>query len=157
MPSVHGANGYFGATIEASPSMDLVSVVNAANGSQAQTYNAVGTGTGTVGIPSLMKSYFGWNTSFTCQNISPSTSTSLNVKYDGYSGNAYNTPTLAPGATWEKVTSSEGFLPTGFQGGATITANTGGADITCIVNFNNGTQMGSTAGDWSMSYNAFNK
>lgn len=157
MPSVHGANGYFGATITSSPSMDLVAVVNAANGSQAQTYNAVGTGTGTVGIPSLMKSYFGWNTSFTCQNISSSTSTSLNVKYDGYSGNAYNTPSLAPGETWEKVTSSEGFLPSGFQGGATITANTGGADITCIVNFNNGAQMGSTAGDWSMSYNAFNK
>jgi hypothetical protein len=157
MPSVHGANGYFGATIEASPSMDLVSVVNAANGAQAQTYNAVGTGTSTVGIPSLMKSYFGWTTSFTCQNISPSASTTLNVKYDGYTGNAYNTPTLAPGDTWEKVTSVETFLPNGFQGGATITANNGGADITCIVNFNNAPQMGSTAGDWSMSYNAFNK
>jgi hypothetical protein len=157
MPSAHPATGYFGAEITSSPSKDLVAVVNAANGSQAQTYNAVGTGTGTVGIPSLMKSYYGWNTSFTCQNISSSTSTTLNVKYDGYAGNAYNTPSLAPGATWEKVTSSEGFLPSGFQGGATITANTGGADITCIVNFNNGAQMGSSAGDWSMSYNAFNK
>ncbi len=157
IPSEHPATGYFGATIQASPSMNLIAVVNAANGSQAQTYNAIGTGTGTVGIPSVMKSYFGWNTSFTCQNISSSTSTSLNVKYDGYSSNAYNTPSLAPGATWEKVTSSESFLPSGFQGGATITANTVGANISCIVNFNNGTQMGSTLGDWSMSYNAFNK
>ncbi|MGB3703425.1 MAG: hypothetical protein WA997_19355, partial [Anaerolineales bacterium] len=98
----------------------------------------------------------GWNTSFTCQNIG-SVSTSLNVKYDGYTGSAYNTGTLAPGAAIEKVTAAEGFLPAGFQGGATITANAGGAQISCIVNFNNAAQMGSTLGDWSMSYNAFNK
>jgi hypothetical protein len=156
MPSVHPATGYFGATIQASPSMELIAVTNAANGSQAQTYNAVGTGTGTVGIPSVMKSYYGWNTSFTCQNVG-TVATALNVKYDGYAGNAYITASLAPGAAWEKVTASESFLPTGFQGGATVTAATGGAQISCIVNFNNATQMGSTKGDWSMSYNAFNK
>ncbi|MBK5108839.1 MAG: hypothetical protein JJE12_11950 [Anaerolineales bacterium] len=103
-----------------------------------------------------MKSYYGWNTSFTCQNIG-SVSTSLNIKYDGYSGSAYNTGTLAPGAAIEKVTSAEGFLPAGFQGGATITANAGGGQVSCIVNFNNAAQMGSSLGDWSMSYNAFNK
>jgi hypothetical protein len=156
MPTEHPTTGYFGATIQASPSTNLIAVVNAANGSQAQTYNGIGTGTGTVGIPSVMKSYFGWNTSFTCQNIG-SAATTLNVKYDGYAGNAYNTSSLAPGATWEKVTSSESFLPSGFQGGATVSANTGGALISCIVNFNNATQMGSTLGDWSMSYNAFNQ
>ena len=156
IPSEHGANGYFGATIQESGSTGLVAVVNAANGAQAQTYNGIGTGTGTVGIPSVMKAYYGWNTSFTCQNIG-SVSTSLNVKYDGYTSSAYNTGTLAPGAAIEKVTAAEGFLPAGFQGGATITANAGGAQISCIVNFNNAAQMGSTLGDWSMSYNAFNK
>jgi hypothetical protein len=156
IPSEHGANGYFGATIEESGSTGLVAVVNAANGAQAQTYNGIGSGTGTVGIPSVMKSYYGWNTSFTCQNVG-AVSTSLNIAYDGYAGNAYNTANLGPGDTVEKVTSSEGFLPTGFQGGATVTANTGGAEISCIVNFNNAAQMGSTLGDWSMSYNAFNK
>lgn len=156
IPSEHGANGYFGATIEESGSTGLVAVVNAANGAQAQTYNGIGSGTGTVGIPSVMKSYFGWNTSFTCQNVG-SVSTSLNIEYDGYSGSAYNTGTLSPGDAVEKVTANEGFLPSGFQGGATITANTGGAEVSCIVNFNNAAQMGSTMGDWSMSYNAFNK
>ncbi|MGB7097000.1 MAG: hypothetical protein WBD62_20310 [Anaerolineales bacterium] len=156
IPSEHGASGYFGATIQESGSTGLISVVNAANGSQAQTYNGIGTGTGTVGIPSVMKAYYGWNTSFTCQNIG-SVATSLNIKYDGYTGSAYNTGTLAQGAAIEKVTGSEGFLPAGFQGGATVTANAGGAQISCIVNFNNAAQMGSTLGDWSMSYNAFNK
>jgi len=156
IPSVHGANGYFGATIQESGSTGLIAVVNAANGAQAQTYNAIGSGTGTVGIPSVMKSYYGWNTSFTCQNVG-SVPTSLNIKYDGYAGSAYNTGTLAAGAAIEKVTANEAFLPTGFQGGATISANAGGAQVSCIVNFNNAAQMGSTAGDWSMSYNAFNK
>lgn len=156
IPSEHGANGYFGATIEESGSTGLVAVVNAANGAQAQTYNGIGSGTGTVGIPSVMKSYFGWNTSFTCQNVG-SVSTSLNIEYDGYAGSAYNTGTLSPGDAVEKVTASEGFLPAGFQGGATITANAGGAEVSCIVNFNNASQMASTLGDWSMSYNAFNK
>lgn len=156
MPTAHSASGLFGATITSSPAMSLVAVVNAANGSQAQTYNAVGSGSGTVGIPSVMKAYYGWNTSFTCQNVG-STATTLHIAYDGYAGNAYNTASLAGGATVEVYTPSEAFLPASHQGGATVTANTAGASITCIVNFNNATQMSSTVGDWSMSYNAFNK
>jgi hypothetical protein len=156
MPSVHPGNGYFGATITSSPSMDLVAVINAANGAQAQTYNAVGSATGTVGIPSAMKAYFGWNTSFTCQNVG-GVATSLHIEYDGFAGNAYDTSSLAPGATVERFQPGESFLPNGYQGGVTVTANTGGALISCIVNFNNPTQMGSTVGDWSMSYNAFNQ
>jgi hypothetical protein len=156
MPTAHAATGYFGATVASSPSMPLVAVVNAANGSQAQTYNAVGSGTGTVGIPSVMKSYYGWNTSFTCQNVG-STATTLHVVYEGFAGNAYDTISLAGGATLEKATASEAFLPAGHQGGVTVTANAAGASIACIVNFNNAAQMGTTVGDWSMSYNAFNK
>jgi len=156
MPSKHPSTGYFGATMTATGG-DIVAVVNAANGSQAQTYNGVledGSATGTVGIPSVMKSYYGWNTSFTCQNVG-STSTSLNIAYDGYAGNAYNTKTLAGGETVEVFQPGETFLPSGHQGGATITANTSGALVSCIVNFNNADLM--DTGDWSMSYNAFNR
>ncbi|UCD98412.1 MAG: hypothetical protein JSV42_15885 [Chloroflexota bacterium] len=150
-------NQYFGATIQSSPSMDLVAVVNAANGSQAQTYNAVSGGTGAVGIPSVMKSYYGWNTSFTCQNIG-SVTTTFNIKYDGHASDAYNTDPIAPGGSIEVFTPGESFLPpSNWQGGATVTANAGGAQVSCIVNFNHPGQMASTAGDWSMSYNAFNK
>jgi hypothetical protein len=159
MPTFHPAEGYFGATVTSTPAMDLVAVVNSAtSGSgQAQTYNAVAGGTTqTVGIPSVMKSYFGWNTSFTCQNVSATAST-LEIEYAGYAANAYNTPSLAANAAIEIFTPSEAFLPAGHQGGATITANNASAKISCIVNFNNATQMGLKPGDWSMSYNAFNK
>jgi len=156
MPTAHSASGLFGATITSAPAMSLVAVVNAANGSQAQTYNAVGSGTGTVGIPSVMKAYYGWSTSFTCQNVGSTATTSTSLM-TGYAGNAYDTASLAGGATVEVYTPGEAFLPASHQGGATVTANTAGASIACIVNFNNATQMSSTVGDWSMSYNAFNK
>lgn len=156
MPAAHLGLGLFGATITSSPSMPLIAVVNAANGSQAQTYNAVGSATGTVGIPSVMKNYYGWSTSVTCQNVS-GTATTLHVLYSGYTANAYNTTSLGTGGTIEIYTPGEAFLPDGHVGGMTVTANTVGASVACIVNSNNATQMASTVGDWSMSYNAFNK
>jgi hypothetical protein len=155
MPTAHPSTGYFGATIT-SDTLPVVAVVNAANGAQAQTYNAVASGTETVGIPSVMKSYYGWDTSVTCQNVG-GLATTLHLEYDGYSGSAYDTASLATGDTVEIYTPGEGFLPSSHQGGLTVTANTSGAEIACIVNFNNPVQMGSTVGDWSMSYNAFNK
>lgn len=155
MPTEHSSSGYYGATVTATGG-DIIAVVNAANGSQAQTYNAVADGTGseTVGIPSVMKSYYGWNTSFTCQNVG-TTATTLHVAYDGYASDVYDTHSLAAGETIEVVQANETFLPSGHQGGATITANTAGASIACIVNFNNAGSM--STGDWSMSYNAFNR
>jgi hypothetical protein len=156
MPTVHPTTGYFGATITNSAGQELVVVVNAANGAQAQSYNGIGSGSAAVGIPSTMKSYYGWNTSFTCQNVG-TIPTSLNVLYDGYAANEYDTAELVAGESWERYTPNEAFLPNGHVGGATITANAVGAQITCIVNFNNPGMMSTTIGDWSMSYNAFPK
>jgi hypothetical protein len=156
MPTEHPGIGYFGATITNDGGLELMAIANAANGNQAQTYNGVGGGSEAVGIPSTMKAYYGWNTSFTCQNVG-SITTSLHVAYDGYGANDYDTDPLVAGETWERYTPSELFLPSPHVGGATITANTAGSEITCIVNFNNPAQMGITVGDWSMSYNAFNK
>lgn len=156
MPAVHPTTGYFGATITNDAALELVVVVNAANGSQAQTYNGVGGGSAAVGIPSTMKSYYGWNTSFTCQNVGAIAS-DLNIEYDGYASDAYDTDVLDPGDALEIFQPAEDFLPANHVGGATVTGNVAGAEITCVVNFNNVEQMGSTYGDWSMSYNAFAK
>jgi hypothetical protein len=156
MPSVHPTTGYFGATVTNSANQDLVVVVNAANGSQAQTYNGVGGGSAAVGIPSTMKAYYGWNTSFTCQNVG-SVETDLHIAYDGFASDEYDTAVLGLGEALEIFQPNETFLPDNHVGGATVTANEAGAEITCIVNFNNVTQMGATVGDWSMSYNAFAK
>jgi hypothetical protein len=102
-----------------------------------------------------MKSYYNWNTSFTCQNVG-ATTTSLSILYSGHDSAVYNTASLAPGATVEIFQPNESFLPAGYHGGATVTA---ASEISCVVNFNNPVEMSGTLhpGDWSMSYNAFNK
>jgi hypothetical protein len=156
MPVTHAAKGYYGVTISSSPATELVVIANAANGQQAFTYNAIGSGAAAVGIPSTMKSYYGWNTSFTCQNVS-ATATTLEIAYDGYAANAYNTASLGQGDSVEVFQPGEAFLPNGHISGATVTANTAGAQVSCIVSFNNPTNMGANNGDWSMSYNAFDK
>lgn len=158
MPSVHPKTGYFGATITSSPSMDLIAVANAAtNNSQAQTYNAIGGGSSSVGIPTVMKYYYNWISSFTCQNVG-TVATKMHIEYDGYAANAYDTSTTyAPGGSLEVYVPGESFLPNGHRGGATVTALASGAEISCIANFNNPQMMNTTSGDWSMSYNAFNK
>jgi len=153
MPNAHVGDGYFAATIESKPPLGLVAVVSSANGSQAQAYSAVASGSSMVGIPSLMKDYYGWSTSLTCQNVG-TIGTKLRVHYTGYGGSDYATTTLAPGATIERFTGGEAFLPYGFRGGAQITALTPGAKVTCIVNLNNASKAATEAGDWSMSYNA---
>ena len=154
IPSEHPTPGVFGATIT-STALPVVATVNAANGNQAQTYNATATATNKVAVPGVMKSYFDWNTSLTCQNIS-ATPTTLNVLYDGFTANAYDTASLSQGQTKEIFTPGEAFLPPGHRGGATIAANAAGASISCVVNFNNPPQMAGTTGDWSMSYNGPN-
>ncbi len=156
IPNVHPGKGYFGATLAATGG-SIVAVVNAANGAQAQTYNAVAPLTTEAGIPSVMKSYYGWNTSVTCQNMSSSTQTSLHLVYQGYDSSARDTKTLTAGEAIELYTPAESFLPNSYQGGLTVTANNSSVNISCIVNFNNSTQMAKTNGDWSMSYNAFNR
>lgn len=158
MPDYHPSTGYFGATITSDPAMEIVAVVNAATdpGTQAQTYNGIGVGSNSVGIPSVMVWYYNWFSSFTCQNVG-TVPTDLHIAYDGFADDEYDTDVLAQGESIEVVSTNEDFLPDGHQGGATVTANEAGALITCIANFNNVYMMENTAGDWSMSYNAFPK
>jgi hypothetical protein len=103
-----------------------------------------------------MKSYFQWNSSFTCQNVG-TVNTSIEIEYQNYPGNKYtHANNLVPGETVEVYQPGETFLPNGYQGGATIRALAGGASIACIVNFTNARWTNpATAGDWSTSYNAF--
>lgn len=164
MPTTHPlgtgqVRAQFAATIT-SDTLDIIAVANSATktSGQAQSYVAVPdvSGTSTVLVPGAFKNYYGWISSIGCQNVSE-TATSLNISYDGYSANAYDTDELLGGETIEIPVFGETFLPDKFVGGATVTANTEGALISCVINHNNSVQMTSTVGDWSTSTNAFNK
>jgi hypothetical protein len=153
MPKEHPAKGRFAATIT-STSLPIVAIVNAANpNKQAQTYEGFTDGKSSVGLPTVMKKYYGWDTSFTCQNVG-SVTTTLNIVYQGYAVNAYNTKSLSPGESIEIYQPAEAFLPNGYRGSVTVTANATGAKIACIVNQTHGANQAAGKGDWSMSYNA---
>lgn len=152
MPTAHGgAAKLFAATVTA-VGQPIVAIVNSANPTgQAQTYGGFAGGAGSVGLPTVMKKYYGWDTSFTCQNVG-TVATSLALSYQGYAASAYNTASLPLGGSVEIFQPGETFLPTGYRGSVTVTANTAGGEVVCIVNQTNGGQVGK--GDWSMSYNA---
>ena len=153
MPTEHPLTGAYAATIVAT-GQPVVAIANAANpNSQAQTYGGFSSGSDTVGLPVVMKQYYGWDTAFTCQNI-VSVSTSVNFSYQNYAANAYNSGTLAPGASVQVYQPSEAFLPNGYVGGVTVTANAAGGEIACIVNQTHAANQAAGMGDWSMSYNA---
>jgi hypothetical protein len=154
MPVDHdGASSLFAASVSSS-ALPVVAIVNAANpNAQAQTYGGFIGGAETAGLPTVMKQYYGWDTSFTCQNVG-TVATTLNISYQGYSLNAYDTASLDPGVSVEVYQPGESFLPNGYRGSVTVAASATGAEVACIVNETHGANQAAGMGDWSMSYNA---
>ena len=160
MPDELVGTGLFAADIS-SDALPVVAIVNAANpNNQAQTYGAflggtetVGVLNETVGLPTLMNQYFGWDTSFTCQNVGE-VATTLSISYQDHEADAYDTAALAAGESIEVYQPAETFLAEGYRGAAVVTANAAGAEIACIVNLTHGANQAADMGDWSMSYNA---
>jgi hypothetical protein len=159
MPNFHNQDGRFAAIITSTGGMPLLAVAGstrAAEGWSGGTSAAVG-GSGEVAIPNVSKAYFGWKSAINCQNVG-GVSTSMNVSYSGYAANAYNTASIAPGGSVQIQVFNESFLPnTGWQGGATITANATGGEIVCTVGNSNPDKALDLQGDWTSQYNAYNK
>ena len=153
MPDELVGTGLFAADIS-SDALPVVAIVNAANpNNQAQTYGAFLDGTEMVGLPTVMNQYYGWDTSFTCQNVG-GIATTLNISYQDHEADAYDTAALGVGESIEVYQPAEAFLAEGYRGAAVVTANAAGAEIACIVNLTHGANQAADMGDWSMSYNA---
>jgi hypothetical protein len=89
-------------------------------------------GATTVFAPSVVKRFYGYNSSIACQNVGAA-ATSVSVQYTG----STNVPTkqviasLAPGAVGQIYQPSEVALPNGFSGSAVVTAS---QNLVCVVN-----------------------
>jgi hypothetical protein len=161
MPNDHTATGRFGAVVTSTGNMPLLAVVGTTKPSEgwsgATSGILAGSGSGVVAIPNVSKDYFGWRSAINCQNVG-TVATSLNVEYAGYTADAYDTATLQPGGSTQILVFNETFFTGGtFQGGATITANTAGAEIACTVGNSNPNKAATNPGDWTSQYNAYNK
>ena len=157
--TAHPGSGTFGATITSSPAMQLVAVANTTKGTLSASYTGIGDGESTdkVAIPSVFKYYFGWISSFTCQNVSPAGSTQLRITYDGESPYTHST-VLGPGAQVEVKVFEESILPaTGYIGGVVVESTNTSVDISCTVGHNNPSKLSTIPGDWAQRYNAFSK
>lgn len=156
IPQVVESTGRQAATITSDDGTKLLAVVGSTNNgnppvSLSNAVNGVASGTNTVAVPNVAKNYFDFKTAITCQNVG-SVATAVHFSYSGYEGNAYDTASLAPGASLQVVSTNESFLPDGYNGGATLTAVAAGGQIYC---FAGNTKSSTAAGDWTSAFNGF--
>lgn len=120
-------NGIYAGVVEATgPVAAMVNVWN--NVGQQFAYNGFTSGSSVAYAPVLMKSYYGFNTALTVQNIGD-TSAEVTVTY---SNGVTNTKTVPAKASQLFYTPNESGLPTGWIGSAKVEAP--GGSIVVLVN-----------------------
>lgn len=113
--------------------IDVVVSVNMSNAyNRAATYNGASSATTKVYVANVMKKYYGYSSSITCQNLG-NANTAITVTYAGQAAATETSAPIAPGAGIEFYLPARINLPNKYNGSATITAD---QPIVCIVNSN---------------------
>ncbi|UCC64052.1 MAG: hypothetical protein JSV36_03050 [Anaerolineae bacterium] len=108
----------------------VVVLVNESNRyNRAASYSGFATGATTVRAPIVMRRYYQYNTSITCQNIGSSAAT-MTIQYGGIAG-SNTSPSISVNGTHLFYQPSDSLLSDNWIGSATITS---AQDIVCIVN-----------------------
>ncbi|MDP1547604.1 MAG: hypothetical protein Q8L87_16470 [Anaerolineales bacterium] len=131
---------------------NIVALVNEQNSyGRAASYTGFASGSTTVSLPIVMKRYFNYNTSVTCQNVGAA-ATNMTILY---SNAATVTQTSIPAnGTAIFYQPNETGLPDGFNGSATITSSS--QPIVCVTNEDqNEGILGTTVHDQLFSYEGF--
>jgi hypothetical protein len=124
---------------------EVVALVNeSCTNDNAATYSGFSEGSQTVNAPIVLKSYYGFSTSITCQNVGTK-STTIKVTY---SNGVKEQKSTGKNKTALFYQPSVAGLPSGFNGSAIITA---GQPIVCVVNE---AGSSSSAVDQLLAYNA---
>lgn len=153
LPTAGVATGLLSAVVESDEDV-AVSVNISNNSNRAATYNGVSEATTKVYVPNIMKRYYKYSSSITCQNIG-SEATTMTVKYAAAPSASETSGSIQPGKSWEVYMPSKTAVPNGYNAGATIEA---GQPIVCIVNSNMDEAPESTMSmDQLFSYNGVNQ
>ena len=146
-------NGIFSAKVTSD--QDVAVMVNESNNyNRAATYTGVAAATQTVYVPNVMKRYYNYSSSVTCQNLGSAAAT-MHIEYAGQPAAAETSAAIAPGANWVIYLPIKDALANSYNGSAQITAN---QPIACIVNSNMDEAPYSTQSmDMLYSYNGVNK
>jgi hypothetical protein len=145
--------------VGANPQPLIVTVNESLGGSkQASTYEASASGARNLVAPIVMKNYFGYESSITCQNIGSGSAT-ISIGYKG-EGPGNSTVNVAPAPkilnlpvnqSGVVVQFGESQLPSGFIGSAEISSD---QDVICVVNQSDGSKPNQ---DQLYTYNAIPK
>lgn len=142
--------GWLGSAKITSTGGNIVALVNESNNvNRAASYEGFKTGGTKANAPIVLRKYFQYSTSITCQNISGSnTATNITAKYsNGVTEVKSSVPANGTALFYQPNTTG---LPDGFNGSAVISSS--GQPIVCVVNEN---QVSNTAAqDWQLSYDA---
>ncbi len=132
----------------------IIALVNESNGyNRAASYAGFASGTTSVSAPIVMRRYYQYNTSVTCQNIG-SSSVVMTLEYGGIGG-TNTSPSIPPGGTHMFYQPDDSLIPDNFIGSATITAS---ESIVCVINEDqNEGAPATTSMDQLYAYEGINK
>lgn len=148
------AGSLTGATVQSDGQKIVVLVNESNNFNRAASYSGFDTGSDEVRAPIVMKRYFEFNTSVTCQNVG-NAATTMTLTYAG-NGTPSVSPSIDPGGTHLFYQPTETQIPNDFIGSATITAS-GSQPIVCVVNEDINEGAGATQiQDQLYAYNGIN-
>jgi hypothetical protein len=119
-----------GAEVVSTNAQPIVVLVNeSTNKNRAASYTGFDAGAMSVSAPIVMRRYYNYNTSVTCQNLGAA-NTVMSIEYGGIPGQTDSDP-VAPGATWLFYQPTDPLLGNNWIGSASITAT---EPIVCVVN-----------------------
>lgn len=147
-------NGLLSATVTSDN--DVAVTVNISNPyNRAATYNGVAEATTTVNAPNVMKNYYNYSSSMTCQNLGAA-ATTMTVTYAGSTATE-TSPSIDPSKSWEIYMPAKADIPNGYNGSAVVVSNTT-EPIACIINSNmEAAPYNTQVMDQLFSYNGVNK
>ncbi len=131
---------------------NIVALVNEQNNyGRAASYSGFAAGSLKVSLPIVMKRYFNYNTSVTCQNVGTAV-TDMTIVYSNAATSTVSA--VAPNGTGLFYQPNEAGLAAGYNGSATITSSS--QPIVCVTNEdeNEGT-LGTTVFDQLFAYEGF--
>ncbi len=118
------------AKIESTQPVAVIVNESTPTSNRAASYSGFAGGSQSVSAPIVMKRYYTYNTSVTCQNIGGG-STNVSISYAGVAGTT-DYPNVGAGESVLLYQPSDTLIGDGFIGSATITSSA--QDIVCVVN-----------------------
>jgi hypothetical protein len=142
------ASGFLGSATVQSGGGSIVALINeSSNTNRADSYAGFTQGFNTANAPVVLKTYYNYSTSITCQNVGGSTTTIRAT----YSNGAHTDVSAGTGQTALFYQPNVTGLPSGFNGSAVISSSPA-SPIVCVVNENQ--VSNAAAQDWLLTYDA---